>query len=505
MHLYKTDQIRLLDARTIEIEGIQSSELMDRAAYAIFKRMTEKIAISEKALIIAGFGNNGGDALAVARLMEEAGFTVSTVLCSFGKKLSKDATLQFERLKAKSSVNIVCPKTADELATACGPCDIILDGLFGSGLNRPLEGDFASVVHWINQQEARIISIDVPSGLFGEDNRSNKPENIVKSDLVIGLQFPRLAYLLPENEPFIKKWELVDIGIKKQAINELNAQFYFTDFSDIRKIIQTRTTFSHKGRYGKGLLISGSYGMSGAAILAAKGALRSGIGLLTVRIPSELMAILQTAVPEAMVQTYECGEFWDDTCSTDLWSAIAIGPGLGKSPSKRASMLRFLKKQPGKLVLDADALNIISEENSLVSLIPEGSILTPHPGEFSRLSGKTFQTGLDRLEEAISFAKAHKVYLVLKGAYTACINPDGICHFNCTGNPGMATGGSGDILTGIIVSLLAQGYSQENACILGTFLHGLSADIALEEQSQESLIAGDIANHLGNAFKAIRG
>lgn len=503
MKIFRTDQIREIDRKTMELEGISSLELMDRAAYAIFERIVSVVSRTCKIMVVAGPGNNGGDALAIARLLEKERYAVKTCVCNFGKKLSEDESIQLDRLKDLSPTNILQPETAEGM-DACKEFDVIIDGLFGSGLSRPLEGNFAAAVRWMNSQNAIIISIDMPSGLLGERNNENNVQNIVRANLVIGLQFPRLSYLLAENEPFICEWQLVDIGIKPQVIYDLNTDFNITELSEIRSILHERKKFSHKGKYGRCLLISGSYGMAGASILASRGVLRTGAGLLTVRIPSEIMTILQTSVPEAMVQTYECGEFWDDACSADAWSAIAVGPGLGKSPSKRASLLRLLKKKPKKLLLDADALNLIAEDNSLIGLIPENTIITPHPGEYDRLSGKTFSNGYDRLEDAISFAVKYHLNLVLKGAYTACINPSGKCHFNSTGNPGMATAGSGDVLTGIIVSLLAQGYSPEDACKLGTFIHGLSADLALDRQSEESLLSGDIADNMGKAFKFIR-
>lgn len=503
MKIFLTDQVRILDAETIRLEGIQSSDLMDRAADAVFKKIRFSLAKSEKVLIISGPGNNGGDALGVARLLITSGYTVITVVCAFGKELSKDAALQLERLKNIPESRIEYPSTAKEIPWD-EEYDIIIEGLFGSGLNRPLEGDFAKVVQLMNNQTAPVISIDLPGGLFGEDNIGNNPLNIVKANYVIGLQFPKLAFLLPENEQYIEKWDLVDIGIHTQTINEIETPFHFTQASDVQSLLHKRPKFSHKGQYGKCLLIAGSKGMAGAAILAARGALRSGAGLLTLRVPQELYSIIQTAVPEALVQTYEKDTIWDETCSLDSWTAMAVGPGLGKNRAKTELLKNILNKKPARLVIDADALNMLAEERSLLDLLPEGSILTPHPGEFDRLAGKTFSTGYERLADAIRFATAYNIHLVLKGAYTACINPEGSCHFNSTGNPGMATGGCGDVLTGIIVSLLSQGYSSEESCILGTYLHGFCGDLALQKQSQESLIAGDLPNYMGKAFNALR-
>ena len=298
---------------------------------------------------------------------------------------------------------------------------------------------------------------------------------------------------------------MVDIAIHPHAIEKIQTPYSFTEIDEVRSIHKKRACFSHKGTYGKGLLIAGSPGMMGAAVLATKGALRSGIGLLSVRIPASETQIVQIAVPEALVQKYNNASFWEeaDTLSLSNYSAIAIGPGIGTDKAQILSLKNFLKQIPEKLILDADALNIISENRDLIGLLPKNTILTPHPKEFDRLVGMKSDTDYERLEKAIRFACSNQVYMVLKGAYTACITPDGLCAFNSTGNPGMATGGSGDVLTGIILSLLAQGYASQEACKLGVYLHGLSGDLTLKDQSEESLLAGDIAENLGKAFRQL--
>jgi ADP-dependent NAD(P)H-hydrate dehydratase / NAD(P)H-hydrate epimerase len=504
MKIFLTKDIKETDAKTMELEGISSSGLMDRAALALFGKIVEEIDPSKKILVIAGPGNNGGDALVVARLLVEAKYDVFTILCSLNR-FSSDASFQLGRLQNTPNALIKGINFANELV-AFEDMDVLIDGLFGSGLNRPLEGFFADVVQWINKQKARVISIDLPSGLFGEDNVTNASDNIVKSDLVLGLQFPRLSFLFPENEKYINEWKLVDIAIHPLAIESVPSNFYFSLMEEIKPILKIRSRFSHKGTCGKGLIIAGSTGMMGAAVLSAKGALRSGIGLLSVRVPVSGLNIVQTCIPEALVQTYDSDSFYvaTDTIDFQTYSAIAVGPGIGTGKDQAISLEYFLKQIPQNLILDADALNILSEHPILLDYVPKNTILTPHPKEFDRLIGNESQSGYVRLEKAIGFAKKRQVYLILKGTYTACITPDGRCFFNNTGNPGMSTGGSGDVLTGIILSLLAQGYHQEQACKLGVFLHGLSGDCALQNQSQESLIAGDIAENLGKAFKQLQ-
>jgi ADP-dependent NAD(P)H-hydrate dehydratase / NAD(P)H-hydrate epimerase len=504
MKILLKDQIRETDKKTIDLEGISTTDLMDRAALALFERIIKDFKLNEKILVVTGPGNNGGDALAIARLLIEAGYHVQILLCYQDKKPSDDSNIQLKRLKIIKETKIISLKNKDGLYRVKG-FNYIIDGLFGSGLNRPLDGYFAEIVQWINVQKATKISIDLPSGLFGEDNRQNISENIVRSDIVFGLQFPRLSFLLAENEQYISKWELVDIAIHPHAIEKIQTPYSFTEIGEISSIHKKRARFSNKGTYGKGLLIAGSPGMMGAAVLATKGALHSGIGLLSVRIPASETSIVQISTPEALVQKYNNASFWEetDTLSLSNYSAIAIGPGIGVGKVQALSLRNLLKQAPEKLVIDADALNLLSEHRDLIGLLPKNTILTPHPKEFDRLVEMKSDTDYERLEKAIRFACSNQVYMILKGAYTACITPDGLCAFNSTGNPGMATGGSGDVLTGIILSLLAQGYNPWEACKLGVYLHGLSGDLAIENQSEESLLAGYIAENLGKAFKQL--
>jgi len=504
MKLFTTNQIKELDAKTIELEDLTSVDLMNRASLALFKRIIQKIKLTDTILILAGPGNNGGDGLALGRLLVEAGYHVQTVLCHL-ETLSNDASVQLDRLQKIPNAEVFILKNVTDLSNFEGH-NIILDALFGSGLNRPLMGFYAEIVHWIKRQVAQTLSIDLPSGLFGEDNSQNILENIVFADLVLGLQFPRLSFLMPENESFIKEWELVNIGILPGAIEAMQTPYAYTEMHDLTPILKMRSRFSHKGTYGKGLLIAGSPGMMGAAILSSKGALRSGIGLLNVRIPDSGVSILQTTTPEAIIQSYHSEGFCDESELIDLdgYSAIAVGPGIRTAKEQVSSMENLLKQRPCALILDADALNILAENKNLLKMLPKNTVLTPHPKEFDRLAGKTARTGFERLESAREFATEHQVYLILKGSYTACISPNGECHFNSTGNPGMATGGTGDVLTGIVLSLLAQGYQPAEACKLSVYLHGLSGDLALKKQSQESLLASDLIKNLGKAFSKLR-
>ncbi|NLT03711.1 MAG: NAD(P)H-hydrate dehydratase [Bacteroidales bacterium] len=501
MKVFTTEAIRHLDKLTIKREGITSTDLMDRAAMALFHRLRTMISPTDKVMVMAGPGNNGGDGLVVGKWLYRDGFRVTVVMCRYGKSLSPDAALQLERLKQEKGLTLLEPADPQAL-NDLEPANIVLDALFGSGLNRPLEGPFADTVNWMNSLPAKRIAIDLPSGLFGEDNGTNPEKPVIKADVTYCLQQPRLACLLPENEPFIGQWQVVDIGLNNEALAETDTPWSLTSTDDAALLLKPRPPFAHKGHFGHSLLIAGSPGMMGAALLAGRGALRTGTGLLTLRVPASCLPIVQTALPEALCTTYE-GPCWSNEQPIEAWSAIGVGPGLGQSNEAAEGLKALIQSDKVPLVLDADALNILARDPDLFEYLPPKSILTPHPGEFDRLWGRKAANGYERLQAATEMAVKAGIYIVLKGAYTACISPDGRCHFNSTGHPGMATGGSGDVLTGIIVSLLAQGYGREEACILGTCLHGLSAELALDTESVESLIASDIANHLGKAFKQL--
>lgn len=501
MKCFSTRQIRQLDTITCEKQGISSLELMERAGHALSLKIREIIPRTKPVLVMAGPGNNGGDGLVIARLLHLDGYRVKVALCNYGKPFSDDARHQYEQLKQLSDIELFEPSSPDELERGLER-GYIVDALFGSGLNRPLSGLFAETVAWMNRQQAMCLAIDLPSGLYGEDNSGRNGSAIVRATITLSLQCPRLACFMPENETFIGSWESVDIGLDKEAMDHISTPWSMTVPEEAALLLKTRSRFAHKGQFGRTLLIAGSPGMTGACVLAGKGALRSGAGLLTLKVPDACLNSVQTALPEAMTHTYS-HHFWNDTDTLEIWSAIAVGPGLGLSEGTTESLERLMKCCPPRLVLDADALNALARKQSLLNQLPVQTILTPHPGEFDRLT-KPHQSGFERLQTAITFAQQHGVYLILKGAYSACITPQGGCRFNLTGNPGMATGGSGDVLTGIIVSLLSQGYTHEDACVLGTCLHGLAADLALEHESQESLIAGDITTHLGKAFQQLK-
>jgi len=493
MKFFATSLIQQLDQYTIEHEPISSIDLMERAADKLYQQFIGHCYHLQPVCIIAGQGNNGGDALALGRKLLHAGYTVSVVLIN-PTTLSPDCETNKQRLlnEFPSALNtlqqrFIAPKISDDT--------IIIDGLFGSGLSRPLTGIFAETVNWINQSGCELIAIDIPSGLQGEENLLDNKLPIVKATITYTLQFPKLAFLFPENAPFVGNWEALNIGIHPEAIEQTSSNLFYLEEKDIVKLLKKRTKFSHKGTFGHALIVAGSKGMAGASVLAAKAALRSGVGLVTVHGPECNRIITQTAIPEAIFQS--------DLTTIDRYNAIAIGPGIGTHAETAAILRDLLTKTDKPCILDADALNIISQQNDLLQLIPKYSILTPHPKEFERLFGVS-NSSYERMLKAQESAKLYGVYIILKGAHTLIATPDGMLYFNSTGNSGMATAGSGDVLTGILAGLLAQGYSPEEVAKIGVFLHGRAADLALEDESKESLIAGDIIDRLGKAFKSVR-
>ena len=501
MKIFPTNIIKKLDDFTIKSEGIQSIDLMERAAQGLTDAFVSRWNNDRPIIVFAGPGNNGGDALAMARMLSEKGYDIEVFLFNTKGALSEDCAINKDLIQYISNIKfheITSQFTPPQLTID----HIVIDGLFGSGLNKALSGGFAAVVKHINASASTIVSIDIPSGLMGEDNTFNIRANIVKADVTLSLQMPKLAFLFAENADLIGEWDLVDIGLSKEGIDELETNYNILELEDIQSLIKPRSKFAHKGNFGHGLLVAGSYGMAGASILSAKAALRSGIGLLTIHAPFGNNVILQISVPEAMVENDVHERFFAEATDTHEYQAIAIGPGLGQAELTETALAEQLEECQMPIIIDADALNLISQNRQLINKLPKGSILTPHPKELERLVGKC-QSSFDRLTKAAELARVAQVYIVLKGAYTAIITPTSSFFFNPTGNPGMATGGSGDVLTGVLLALMAQGYNPENACKIGVFAHGLAGDIAQKKLGETGLIASDIINNLPLAFKVL--
>ncbi len=500
MKILPVELIREADKYTIVNEPIDSVDLMERAANSCVEWITEKYSNSAELCIFCGCGNNGGDGLAIARLWLQKGNIASVFVLNHSKRISSDFEVNYIRLK-EIKFPIYEINTIDDFPNI-DSSKIIIDSVLGSGLNNPIDGLIKDIVLKINSLKNQKLAIDISTGLFA-DKFNNQEDVIFKADFTLSFELPKLAYFFPQNYQFVGKWVLLPINLSKFFIDKSYVMNYVIDNDVIKSIYKPRLKFAHKGNYGHALLIAGSYGKTGAAILSAKSCLRTGVGLLTVHCSISAYTILQQSVPEAMLETDVDNYVFTGFNDVEKYDVIAIGPGLGLNNKTQSAFSELIKNYKNPMVIDADAINLLSENKSLIKHIPENSILTPHLKEFERISHKV-QNDFERNKLQRDFSIKNKVYVVLKGAYTAITTPEGNCYFNTSGNPGMATPGSGDVLTGIITSLLAQNYTSFEACILGVYLHGLAGDIYKNDYSEESLIASDIIDNLGNAFYSIK-
>ncbi len=503
MQIYTGAQIKNLDVYTIEHEPIRSIDLMERAATVITDAITRRWDKSRRVVVFAGPGNNGGDALAVARLMVMREYDVEVFLFNINKSLSDDCAVNKQRLQGCDGLKKFVEVSDSFAPPLLDRNTLIIDGLFGSGLNKPLAGGFASLVKFINASSSVVASIDMPSGLMTEDNTYNNRQHIIRATVTLTLGQKKLAMYLADNETYCGEIQVLDIGLSKEYQQRYKSTYCLVEEKDVKKIIKRRSVFSHKGMMGHALIIAGSYGMAGAAVLAARAALRSGTGKLTVHTPSCNNGILQVAVPEAVVSQDSDEKMYSQLIDTDSYNAVAIGCGLGQDETTAIALMSQIPRVQSPIVLDADALNILSSHRPWINQLPRSLILTPHPGELDRLSGAASNSCFERLAKAVDMAARLHSYVVLKGHYTALCCPDGDVCLNSTGNAGMATAGAGDVLTGVITGLLARGYPQAEACLVGIYVHGLAGDIAKEAVGEESLVAGDIIKCLPQAFKQL--
>jgi len=503
MKIFTSAQIKELDKYTIEHEPVKSIDLMERASKALTRAIADRWNNTVPVVVFAGPGNNGGDALAVARMLGDLGYQVSVYLFNISGHLSEDCAINKKRLvdshRAKDFVEVTQEFDPPRLEQGM----LVVDGLFGSGLNKPLAGGFASLVKYINASPADVVAIDIPSGLMTEDNTYNVRANIIRADLTLTLQQPKLAFLFAENQQFIGDVRVLDIRLSQEGIQKIDANYTMLDENDVRPLLMSRDRFAHKGQMGNALLIAGSYGMAGAAVLAARACLRSGAGKLTVHTPKKNAAILQMAVPEAIIQFDVEETVFSEAVDTQDFNALGIGPGLGQSETTAIPLIAQLRRTTCPIVADADALNILANHRAWIQQLPKGIILTPHPKELDRMEGASADS-YERLTKARHLAERIQGYVILKGHNTAICLPDGHVVFNPTGNAGMATAGSGDVLTGIITALLARGYQPADACTIGVYLHGLAGDLAVRDLGEESMLASDIIRYLSRAFKRLK-
>ncbi|SFE88145.1 NAD(P)H-hydrate epimerase [Chitinophaga sp. CF118] len=505
MKIFTSPQIREADAYTIRHTPISSLELMEKAALASTDWLVKHHIAQYPVSILCGMGNNGGDGLAITRLLRNLGCNAQAYIVHHSKQSSADQLANYEALQQHYPGNLHHIHTLADLPSFT-PGSVLIDAILGTGLSRPAEGLTADLIDSVNKlyDEHTIIAIDIPSGLMADTSSINQPS--IQAHHTLSFEFYKLAFLLPENAMRVGEVHLLSIGLHPDYIANTPARFEVTDEAQIRAIYKPRKPFSHKGTFGHVLLIAGSHGKMGAAVLSAKSCLQAGVGLLSCHIPKCGYEIIQISVPSAMCITdeqYDHSSSFHNNISTEeearRYKAIGIGPGLGTAAGTCWALDKLLENYHQPMVLDADALNILSTAPGMMAKVPANSILTPHPKEFERLFGKT-ANDIERLELLIRKAVEKQLHILLKGRYTAMASPDGSLYFNATGNPGMATGGSGDVLTGIITSLLAQGYTPKEAMLLGVYIHGLAGDYAAASHSQEAMTAEDISSFLGATF-----
>lgn len=499
MKILSVSQIYEADQATMNRLPISSTDLMEKAARACFDWISEQLPNRSRTVrVFCGMGNNGGDGLVIARLLLEKGYQVHTYLVCFTEKRSADFKVNLERLEALDACILEIRSQAD--FPSIDREDLIVDAIFGIGLKRTVTGFTSALIQLLNHAEATIIAIDIPSGLFAE-SAVEDPRAVMRATYTLSFQVPKLAFFMPENQDFVENWQILDIELDKAYLSEVRSAYQLIDKNLIKQYYKKRKKFSHKGSYGHSLLIGGSFGKIGAMILASYAALRVGSGLVSVYIPKCGYTAMQTSNPEVMVEvdSEKYIEFFNVKTRPQ---AIGIGPGLGTHVKTKQGFVEFIERCKVPLVLDADALNIVSESAELFRIIPKGSVLTPHPKEFERLVG-AWANDYEKIEKLKHLSSSLESVVVLKGAYTA-IAHQGNIYFNATGNPGLATAGSGDVLTGMIAGLLAQGYMALEAAVLGVYMHGRTADIGLEfSESAESFTAGDCVKFLGRVFKEL--
>lgn len=497
MKILSVDQLYEADKVTVKNQAIDSTELMERAGVQICSWLHQRLQGSRVTIrIFCGIGDNGGDGLVVGRLLIEKGYNVVIYVVNCSDKRSPNFLYNYGRIKEVTKDWPLLMKGEDDFPKINSE-DIIIDAIFGIGLNRCPEGWVKSLIQYLNSSEAFKLAIDIPSGLFANTPLNDK-EAVLKANHTLTFQTPKLAFFLPETGPFVSSFDVLDIGLDEEFINQSQPLTQLITKAEAQEIYIPREKFGHKGTYGHALIVGGSYGKMGAAVLATTAAFRIGAGMVTAFVPKCGYNILQTIIPEAMTLTDKGENFITDISIDFEPSAIGIGMGIGKNKATVDALKKLFKDSKYKFVIDADALNNISENKELLKLLPKKSILTPHPGELKRLIG-SWKNDYEKLDKTKKFSKKHDVVVIIKGAYTATIYSNNI-FINTSGNPGMGTAGSGDALSGVITGLLCQGYDYLNAAKFGVYMHGLSGDIAAGHMGYEAIMAGDIIDNLSEAY-----
>ena len=508
MKIFNATQIRAADQFTIKNKSILSIDLMETAAMVCSEWLSKKFDIRHYFIIFCGVGNNGGDGLAIARILHQKGYNIECYVFCISKKTSidfesnKKKLIELEIPFQEISTSFECQTVLQRLDKKCiqsVQSIVFIDSILGSGLNRLVDGWLKELIQSINNLQKTIVAIDIPSGLFSEGEKSFCA---IQAHYTLSFELPKLAFFLPQNYSFVGEWQLLPIGLSAEFITKEKTTYYYLQKENIQSLVKKRAKFSHKGNYGHCWVVAGMLGKMGAAILCAKAALRTGAGLVSLYIPKCGYTIAQSYVPEAMVElglenNFLCGKWQEKD------GVVALGCGLGVTEKTQDFVDNVLTNTKNPMVIDADALNILAKNPHWCLQIPQGSILTPHPKEFQRLVGK-HDNDLQKIAQQKEFAKRYQVYLILKGAHSTIATPNGEVFFNSTGNAAMAKGGSGDVLTGMLAALLAQGYSSLNSCLLGVYLHGLCGDICVQKYAIETIIASDLVAGISDAWNLIK-
>ena len=499
MKLFSKEQIYEGDKLTTERQKISSTDLMERAGIQIFNWIHTRMQGAQVPIhVFCGIGNNGGDGLVLSRHLINHGYNVVTYIVNCSDKRSKDFLVNYDRIK---SVTKEWPKmlscSGDFSEIVINEKDIIVDAVFGIGLNRPPNDWVIELFEKFRNSKAFTLSIDIPSGLYTDKAVENE-KAVVNAGYTLSFQSPKLVFFLPSTAKFTVQWEALDIGIDRDYLMQTDTEVELICKYEVLPLYKPREKFSHKGDFGHVMILGGSYGKIGAVNLASRAALSVGSGLVTAYVPKCGYHSLQSSIPEVMVIT-------DDNETTIRKikyeiepTVIGVGVGLGTTTETAKAFETFLKENKMPLVIDADGINLLSKKKTLLKLVPEQSILTPHPKELERLVGK-WSDDFEKLNKVKAFSKKYNLIVLIKGANSITVYLDKF-YINTTGNPGMATAGSGDVLTGIISGLLAQGYESLAATIFGVYLHGRSGDIALEDYGYQSLIASHIIDTIGEAY-----
>nr|WP_298793653.1 NAD(P)H-hydrate dehydratase [uncultured Allomuricauda sp.] len=496
MKIFTAEQIYQADKFTISKQQISSDELMERAALKLFEWMHSRLQGAQVTIhLFCGIGNNGGDGIALARHLQEHSYNVNVHVVNYSEKRSKDFLLNLERLKDRK----IWPEfiNSETCLPEITPNDIIVDAIFGIGLNRQPDIWVGNLIEHINASSAFVLSVDIPSGL-PMDKKPWNPDYVIEASYVLSFQAPKLVFFLPETGVYINQWEVLDIGLDQEFMATTKTQFELIGKPTVLEMYRPRLKFSHKGTYGHSLIVGGSYGKIGAVQLAGRACLTTGSGLVTAFVPECGYQSLQTAAPELMVLTDDEDDWISQIEIPFTPSVVGVGMGMGTGEETSKAFGELLKKTSTPMVIDADGLNILAKTPDLLKDIPEQSVLTPHPKELERLVG-TWEDDFEKLEKAQTFAGKHNCILLIKGAHTIIVDGE-MAYINTSGNPGLATAGSGDVLTGMITGLIAQGYMPLQSALFGVYLHGFAGDIEASKVGYEAVNALGIINTIGAAY-----